>query len=116
MFCSGEYGSSGRARQHRVGLGGTESIVRKATWTQERTNERLMPMTLNLTGKSNFMTFVVAYSPTYTVSNKRKQKDAFWADLISADSRVPSSDYLFVLIHANARTGVWGIWAGHPDE
>ena len=30
----------------------------------------------------------------------------FWADLKSAVSQVPSSDYLFVLIDANARTGV----------
>ena len=49
--------------------------------------------------------FVVAYSPTDTVSNTREHKDVFWADLESAVSRVPSSDYLFVLIDANARTG-----------
>ena len=36
----------------------------------------------------------------------REQKDVFWADLKSAVSQVPSSDYLFVLIDANARTGV----------
>ena len=36
----------------------------------------------------------------------REQKDVFWADLKSAVSQVPSSDYLFVLIYANARTGV----------
>ena len=63
-------------------------------------------MTFNLTGKSNAITFVVAYGPTDTVSNTRQQKDVFWADLESAVSRVPSSDYLFVLIDANARTGV----------
>ena len=65
-----------------------------------------MSRTFNLTGKPNAVTFVVAYGPTYTVSNTREQKDAFWADLESAVSRVPSSDYLFVLIDANARTGV----------
>ena len=65
-----------------------------------------MSMTFNLTGKSNAVTFVVAYGPTDTVSNTREQKDVFWADLESAVSRVPSSDYLFVLIDANARTGV----------
>ena len=65
-----------------------------------------MPMTFNLAGKSNAITFVVAYGPTYTVSNTREQKDAFWTDLDSAVSRVPSSDYLFVLKDTNARTGV----------
>ena len=65
-----------------------------------------MSMTFYLTGKFNAVTFVMAYGPTDTVSNTREQKDVFWADLESAVSRVPSSDYLFVLIDANARTGV----------
>ena len=64
-----------------------------------------MLMTFNLAGKSNSITFVEAYSPTNTVSNTREQKDAFWADFNSAVSRVPSNDYLFVLINTNARTG-----------
>ena len=106
MFCSGVDGSSGRAGQHGVGLAVKESIIREATWTQELTNERLMSMTFNLTGKSNAVTFVVAYGPTDTVSNTREQKDVFWPDLESAVSRVPSSDYLIVSIDANARTGV----------
>ena len=63
-------------------------------------------VTFNLAGKSNAITFVVAYDPTDTVSNTREQKDAFWADLDSAVSRVSSSDYLFVLIYTNARTDV----------
>ena len=106
VLCSGVDGSTGRAGQHGVGLAVKESIIREATWTQELTNERLMPMTFNLTGKSNAVTFIVAYGPTDTVSNTREQKDVFWADLESAVSRVPSSDYLFVLIDANARAGV----------
>ena len=106
VFCSGVDGSTGRAGQHGVGLAVKESIIREATWTQELTNERLMSMTFNLTGKSNAVTFIVAYGPTDTVSNTREQKAVFWADLESAVSRVPSSDYLFVLIDANARTGV----------
>ena len=81
-------------------------IVREATWTQELTKERLISMTFNFTVKSNAITFVVAYGPTDIVSNTREQKDVFWADLDSAVSRVPSSDYLFVLIDATARTGV----------
>ena len=106
MFCSGVDGNSDRAGQHGVGLAVKESIIREARWTQELTNERLMSMTFNLTGKSNAVTFVVAYGPTDTVSNTREQKDVFWADLESAVSGVPSSDYLFVLTDANARTGV----------
>ncbi|CAN0226651.1 unnamed protein product, partial [Ascophyllum nodosum] len=99
-------GVDGRAGQHGVGLAVKESIIREATWTQELTNERPMSMTFNLTGKSNAVTFVVAYGPTDTVSNTREQKDVFWADSESAVSRVPSSDYLIVSIDANARTGV----------
>ena len=60
----------------------------------------------NLTGKSNAVTFVVAYGPTDIVSNTREQKDVFWADLENAVSRVPSSDYRFLLLDADARTGV----------
>ena len=55
-----------------------------------------MSITFNSTGKSNAVTFVVAYGPTDTMSNTREQKDVFWADLESAVSRVPSSDHLFV--------------------
>ena len=106
VFCSGVDGRTGRAGQHGVGLAVQESIIREATWTQELTNERLMSMTFNLTGKSNAVTFIVAYGPIDTVSNTREQKAVFWADLESAVSRVSSSDYLFVLIDANARTGV----------
>ena len=106
VFYSGVDGNSGRAGQHGVGLAVKESIIREATWTQELTNERLMSMTFNLTGKSNAVTFVVAYGPTDTVSNTREQKDVFWTDLENAVSRVPSSDDLFTLIDTNARTGV----------
>ena len=65
-----------------------------------------MSITFNLTDKSNAVTFIVAHGPTDTVSNTREQKNIFWADLESAVSRVPSSDYLFVFIDANARSGV----------
>ena len=96
VFCSRVDGSSGRAGQYGVGLAVKESIIHEATWTQELTNERLMSMAFNLTGKSNAVTFVVPYGTTDTVSKTRKQKDVFWADLESTVSRVPSSDYLFV--------------------
>ena len=78
VFCSGVDGNSGRAGQHGVWLAVKESIIREATWTQELTNERLTSTTFNLTGKSNAVTFVMAYGPTDTVSNTREQKDEFW--------------------------------------
>ena len=73
---------------------------------QEPTNERPILRAFNLAGKSNAITFVVAYGTTYIVSNTREQKDEVWVDLDSAVSRVPSSDYAFVLKDANAETGV----------
>ena len=72
VFCSGDDGSSDRAGRHGVGLAVKEFIALEATWTQELTNERLMSMTFNLTGKSKAITFVLAYGPTDTVSNTRE--------------------------------------------
>ena len=77
MFCSGEDRNSGRTGQHGVGLAVKESVVCEATWTQELPNECLMAMTFNLAGKSNAITFVVAYGPTDTLSNTREQKMRF---------------------------------------
>ena len=74
VFCSGVDGSTGRAGQHGVGLAGKESIIREATWTQELTNERLISMTFNLTGKSNAVTFIVAYSTGPLVRNVSARK------------------------------------------
>ena len=91
VFCSGIDGSTGRTGQHGVGLAVKESIIRGATWTQELTNERLMSMAFNLTGKSNAITFVVAYGSTGTVSNTRQPKDVFWADLESAVVECPAA-------------------------
>ena len=65
-----------------------------------------MSMTSNLAGKSNAITFVVAYGTTDTVFSTREQKNAFWTNLDNAVNRVPSNDYLFVLTDANAKTGV----------
>ena len=56
-----------------------------------------MSMTFNMAGKFNAITFVVVYGPTDTVSRTLKKKDAFWADVDSDVSRVPSSDSLFVI-------------------
>ena len=72
VFCSGVDGSSGRTGQHGVGLAVKEFIVRKATWTQELTNEHLRSMTFNLTGKSDAITFVAEHVPTDTVPSTRE--------------------------------------------
>ena len=121
VFCSGEDGSSGRPEQHGVGLAVKESIVQEATWTQELTNERLMPMTFN---------FCCGIWPDIYCIQYAGTEGCFRADSESAVRRVPSSDYLFVLIDTNARTGV-GIgeedckviraygrdtWANHRNE
>ena len=87
-----------------MGLAVKESTVREAAWTQELANERLVSMTS--TWQTSPTLSLVTYGPTDTVSNTREHKDVFWADLEGAVSRVPSSDYLVILIDANARTGV----------
>ena len=76
VFCSGVDGSTGQAGQHGVGLAVKESIIHEAG-TRELTNERLMSMTFNLTGKSNAVTFVVAYGPTDTVSIRGNRRMCF---------------------------------------
>ena len=57
-----------------------------------------MSRAFKLAGKSNAITFAVA--------NTREQKDDVWVNLDNAVSRVPRSDYIFVLKDANAETGV----------
>ena len=108
VFCSGVDGSTHWSGWTTWGGASGQGVYHPRSYvdTGAFTNERLMSMTFNLTGKFNAIIFVVAYGPTDTVSNTRQQKDVFLADLESAVSRVPSSDCLFVLIDANARTGV----------
>ena len=77
MFCSVKDGSSGRAEQHGMGRAVKGSIVCEAAGAQELTNERLVLMTFNLAGKSNAITFVVAYGPTDTVFNTRNIRMRF---------------------------------------
>ena len=103
VFCSGEDASSGWAGQYGVVLAAVkESIIREATWTQELTNERLV--SFNLVGKSDAITFVVEYGLTDNMSTTRERENAFWVDLDCIVSRVPSSDYLHVIVDSNART------------
>ena len=77
VFCSGEDGSSGWAGQHGVGLATKVSIIRKATWTQKLTNERLITITFILTGKSLSLLLWHMARQILTVPNTREQKDAF---------------------------------------
>ena len=66
-----------------------------------------MSMNFNLADMSNAaVTFIVAYGPTDTAPDTREHKDVVWKGFSSPVSRVSSSDYLFFLIHTNARTSV----------
>ena len=64
-----------------------------------------MSMTFNLAGKSNAITFVVAYAPTDTPQS-REERDVLWIELDSIVHRVSLKHHLFILMDANARTGV----------
>ena len=66
--------------QHGVGLVIKESIlqdVEKDGLAVEYINVRLMKVRLNLKGKSNGISFVVAYAPTDSHKSLR-DKDFFW--------------------------------------
>ena len=55
-------------------------------------------------GKSNGISFVVAYAPTDSHKSLR-DKDLFWTVLGSTVAEVPKGEHLVVMMDANARTG-----------
>ena len=61
-----------------------------------------MSMTFRLAGKSNAVTFIVAYAPTDTPQS-REERDMFWTELSSIVHRVPLKHHLFILMDANVR-------------
>ena len=90
--------------KHGVGLAVEKHIVEASgACTPEPINERLLKVQLNLTGKSNRVTFVVAYAPTECAADSDKTR--FWSMLLETVASVPRKDQLFVLMDANARTG-----------
>ena len=62
VLCSGEE----KKGLHGVGLAVANSIVSNKGCTPELINERMMKMWMNLTGKSNSVSVIVAYAPTET--------------------------------------------------
>ena len=104
VYCSGECGgeNGGKKGQGGVGLAVRNSITRAAR-PPEFISDRLLKDTLELRGRANAVTFVVAYAPTepQNVNNKH----AFWTSLDRVVEEVPKHEQLFVLMDANARTG-----------
>ena len=67
------------------------------TCTPESINERLLKVQLSLTGKSNRVTFVVAYASTECAADSDKTT-LFWSMILETVSSVPRKDQLFVLM------------------
>ena len=85
-----------------MGLAVAGSIVSNKGCTPELINERMM-VRMNLTGKSNSVSVIVAYAPTETAP--LEDKVLFWTQLGKIVKTVPKKDQLFLLIDATARTG-----------
>ena len=100
VFCSG--GEEGKGT-HGVGLAVCNSIVSKKGYSPEPIYGRMTKVRLNLSGKSNAVTAVVAYAPTLVAS--KEDKSRFWGELSESVKAVLKKDHLFLLMDANARTG-----------
>ena len=104
MHCSGECGgeNGGKKGQGGVGLAVRTPITRAAR-PPELINDRLLKVTLELRGRANAVTYVVAYAPIET--QNASNKHTFWTSLDKFVEEVPKHEQLFVLMDANARTG-----------
>ena len=105
----------GRKGQHGVGLAIKEEIVKEAGEsgiTVECTSARLLKARISI--KTNFVTFVVAY--TLTEETPEGQKVKYMAALNSSVASVPARECVFVLTDANARTGKTGEGGGEADS
>ena len=80
--------------------------VEKDGLAVEYISARLMKVRLNLKGKSNGVSFVVAYAPTDSHKSVR-DKGLFWTALGStvAEVKCRKGEHLLVMVDANARTG-----------
>ena len=105
MYCSGESGgdNGGKKGQGGVGLAVRTSITRAAR-PPEFISNHLLKVTLELRGRANAVTFVVAYAPTET-QNAISNKHAFCTSSDRVEEELPKHEKLFVLMDANARTG-----------
>lgn len=70
-----------------------------------RISGQLTSMIFNLAGRSTAVIFAVAYIPTDTPMS-REERDMSWTGLDSTADRVLNNKHLFILMDANARTGV----------
>ena len=113
---SGDYsGVKGRRGQHGVGRSVKENIVKNAGEdgiTVECISARRLKAQISI--KSNFVTFVVAYAPTEEAPEGQKAK--YMAALNCSVASVPAREYVFVLTDANARTGKRGEGGGETDS
>ena len=88
-----------------------EEIVKKAGEdgiTIECISARFLKAQISV--KTNFVTFVVAYAPTEEAPEGQKAK--YMAALNCTVASVPAREYVFVLTDANARTGKRGEGGG----
>ena len=81
-----------------------ESIRKTSKFTREDVNERLMSMRFEMSGQHQAVNFVVGYTPTEPSDSEKKR--AFWLRLDTLVQRIPKKECLFVLMGANAHTGV----------
>ena len=83
MYCSGECGgeNSGKKSQDGVGLAVRTSITRAAR-PPEFISDRLLKVTLELSGRAKAVMFFVAYASTET--HNASNKNAFWTTLDKA--------------------------------
>ena len=105
----------GRKGQHWVGLAIEGDIVKKAGEngiTNECISARLLKAQISI--KSNFVTFVIAYAPTEEAPEGQKAK--YMASLNCTAASVPAREYVFVLTDANARTGKRSEGEGEADS
>ena len=116
VFFSGDCSmAKGRKGHHGVGRAMKEEIVKKAGKDGiaiECISARLLKTRIPI--ESNFVTFVVAYAPTEEASAGQKAK--YMAALNCTVASVPAREYVFVLTHANPRTGKRGEGGGETDS
>ena len=104
-------GVKGRIGQHEVGLAIKEAVVKNADKdgiTIKCISARLLKARISIV--SNFVTFVVAYTPTEEAPEGHNT--IYMAALNSTVPSVPAREYAFVLTHEDVRTGKRGEGSG----
>ena len=105
----------GKKGQHGVGLAIKKDIVKRDGEDGIRVeciSTRLVKARISI--KYNFVTFVVAYTPTEEAPEGQKAK--YMAALNCTAAPVPAREYVFVLTDANARTGKRDGGGGEADS